>query len=68
LGLLRPVYAGEHVGGRSKKASWIGSLRAFILNQKTELKSRPLGTLQARGEWTSREVSDPRTKEVDLNS
>jgi hypothetical protein len=59
------LISGEHVGGRSKRASWIGSLRAFILSQQTELRPKPLGTFLARGESTDREGSDPRTQEVD---
>ena len=65
---LRPVYEGEHVGGRSNRASWTGSLPAFILSQEAELRPRPLGTFLARGELAYREGSDPRTQEVDLSS
>ena len=43
---------------RSNRASWTGSLQAFILSQKTELRPRPLGTFPTRGESTSRETSD----------
>ena len=56
------------MGGRSNRASWTGSLRAFILIQETELRPRPLGTFPARGELDSREGSDPGTQEVDLSS
>ena len=68
LGSLRPVYTGEHMGGRSNRASWTGSIWAFILSQETELRHRPLGTFPARGELASREGSDPRTQEVELSS
>jgi hypothetical protein len=44
LGSLRPDYKGEHVVGRSNRASWAGSLQAFILIQEAELRPRPLGT------------------------
>jgi hypothetical protein len=54
LGSLRLVYTGEHVGGRSNRTSWRGSLWAFILSQDGELRPRPLGTLLARGESASR--------------
>jgi hypothetical protein len=61
LGSLRPVYTGEHMGGRSNKAFWTGSCQAFILSQEVELRPRPLGTFLARGESAFREGSDPRT-------
>ena len=54
--------------GRSNRASWTGSLRAFIFSQKTELRPRPLDTFPDRGESAFREVSDPRTQEVDQSS
>jgi hypothetical protein len=41
---------------------------AFILSQEAELRPRPLGTFLARGESEYREVSDPRTQEVDQSS
>ena len=65
LGSLRPVYTGEHMGSRSNRASWTGSLWAFILSQEAELRPRPLGTFLARGESAYREGSDPRTQEVE---
>ena len=68
LGSLRPVYTGGHVGGRSNRASWTGSLWAFIFSQEAGLRPRPLGTFLARGELASREGSDPVTQEVDLSS
>ena len=68
LGSLRTSYSVEHLGRRSSRASWTGSLRGFIQTQKTELRPRPLDTFPARGESTSREGYDPRTQEVDLSS
>ena len=62
LGSLRPVYARDHMGGRSNRASWTGSLQAFIFSQEAELRPRPLGTFPARGELASREGSDPRIR------
>jgi hypothetical protein len=62
LGSLRQVYAGEHVGGRSNRAYWTGSLQEFILSKEAELRPRPLGTFLARGESVSREGSDSRTQ------
>ena len=56
------------MGSRSNRASWTGSLQAFILSQEAELRPRPLGTFLARGELASREGSDPRNQEVDLSS
>jgi hypothetical protein len=56
------------MGGRSNRASWTGSIWAFILSQETELRHRPLGTFPARGELASREGSDLKTQEVDLSS
>ena len=56
------------MGSRSNRASWTGSLRAFILSQEAELRPRPLGTFLARGESAYREGSDPRTQEVDQSS
>ena len=58
----------DHMGSRSNKASWTGSLWAFILNQEAEVRLRPQGTFPARGELASREGSDPRTQEVDQSS
>ena len=56
------------MGCRSNRASWTGSLLAFIFSQKAELRPRPLGTFLARGESAKREGSDPRTQEVDQSS
>ena len=56
------------MGSRSNRASWTGSLLAFILSQEAELRPRPLGTFPTRGESASREGSDPGTQEVDLSS
>ena len=56
------------MGSRSNRASWTGSLLAFIFSQEMDLNSRPLYTFPARGESASREGSDPRTQEVDLSS
>jgi hypothetical protein len=56
------------MGSRSNRATWTGSLQAFIVSQKADLRPRPLGTFLARGESASREGSDPVTKEVDLSS
>ena len=56
------------MGSRSNRASWTGSLQAFILIQEAELRPRPLGTFPARGESASREGSDSRTQELDLSS
>jgi hypothetical protein len=50
LGSLRQVYVGEHVGSRRNRASWTGSLPAFILSQEAELRQRSLGTFLARGQ------------------
>jgi hypothetical protein len=36
LGSLRLVYAGEHVGSRSNRVSWTGSLRVFILSARRQ--------------------------------
>jgi hypothetical protein len=58
----------EHMGGRSNRASWTGSLQAFILSQEAELRPRPLGIFIAKGESAYREGSDPRIQEVDQNS
>ena len=52
------------MGNRSNRASWTGFLWAFIHSQEAELRPRPLDTFLARGEWTYREDSDPRTQEV----
>jgi hypothetical protein len=68
LGSLRPVYAGKHVGGRSNRASWTGSIWAFILSQETEMRPRPLDTFPARGELACREGSEPRNQDVDLST
>ena len=38
------------------------------LSQEKELRPRPLGTFLAREESAYREVSDPRTQEVDQSS
>ena len=65
---LRPVYTGEHLGIRSNRVSWTGSLRVFIHRPATELRPRLLDTFPARGESASREGSDPRNQEVDLRS
>ena len=62
------MITGEHVDDRSNRASWTGSLWAFILSQEAELRPRPLGTFLARGELAYREGSDPRTQEVDQSS
>jgi hypothetical protein len=59
---------GSMLGGRSNRASWTGSLLAFILSQEAEQGPRPLGTFPAREESASREASVPRTQEVDLSS
>ena len=56
------------MGGRSNRASWTGSLPAFILSQEAELRPRSLGTFPAREELVSRKGSDPRTQKVDLSS
>jgi hypothetical protein len=56
------------MGDRSNRASWSGSLQAFILSQEAELKPKLLGTFFARGESAYREDSDPRTQEVDQRS
>jgi hypothetical protein len=62
------MITGEHMGGRSNRASWTGSLQAFILSQEAELRPRPLGTFLTRGELAHREGSDNRTQEVDQSS
>jgi hypothetical protein len=59
---LRRVCVGEHMGHRSNRAFWTGSLWAFILSQEAELILRPLCTFPAREELASREGSDPRTQ------
>ena len=56
------------MGRRSNRASWTGSLLAFILTQETALRPRSLGTFSDRRELASREGSKSRTKEVDLSS
>ena len=56
------------MGGRSNRASWTGSLWAFIFSQEAGLRPRPLGTFLARKELASREGSDPWSQEVDLSS
>ena len=56
------------MGGRSNRASWTGSLPAFILSQEAELRPRSLGTFLTRGESPYREDSDVRTQEVDQSS
>ena len=68
MGSQRPVDTGQHMGGRSNKASWTGSHWAFILSQEAKLKPRNLGTFPSRGESASREGSEPWTQEVDLSS
>ena len=47
---LRPVYAGEHMGSRSSRASRTGLLWAFIFSLEVELRPRTLGIYLARGE------------------
>ena len=64
----RPVLAGECSDLRSNIASSIGSLRAFIFSQETELRPRYLDNFPARGESASRKGSDPKTQEVVLSS
>jgi hypothetical protein len=54
----RPVCAEEHVGLRSNRASWKGSLRAFIFSQEVDQSSRPLCMFPSRGELVCRECSD----------
>jgi hypothetical protein len=44
---------------RSNRASWTGSLWAFIFSQEVELRPRPLGTLLARGEPAYRRALTP---------
>ena len=56
------------MGDRSNRASWTGSLRAFILSQEAELRPRPLGTFLVRGESAYREGSDTWILEVDESS
>ena len=56
------------MGDRSNRASWTGSLQAFILSQESELRPRPLDTFLSRGELANREGSDPKTQEVDQSS
>jgi hypothetical protein len=56
------------VGDRSNRASWTGSLQAFILSQEAELRHRPLGTILVRGDSAYREGSDTWTQEVDQSS
>jgi hypothetical protein len=58
------MITGEHVGDRSNRASWTGSLQSFNLSQEAELRPRNLGTFLARGESAYREGSNPRTQEV----
>ena len=41
------------MGFRGNRASWTGSLQAFILSQKAELRPRPLHTFPSRGESAS---------------
>jgi hypothetical protein len=48
----------RRAGHRTNRASWTGTLWAFILSQEAELTSRPLCTFTARGELASRECSD----------
>jgi hypothetical protein len=62
------MITGEHMGNRSNRASWTGSLLEFILGQETELSPRLRGTFLVRGESAYREDSDPRTQEVDLST
>jgi hypothetical protein len=47
------------MGHRSNRASWTGSLSAFIFSQEVELIVRPLCTFPARGELASTECSVP---------
>jgi hypothetical protein len=54
----RPICTGEHVGHRSNRTSWTGSLQAFIFSQETELNTRPLCIFPKRGELACRESSD----------
>jgi hypothetical protein len=61
-GLSVTVLAEKHMVHRSNRASWTGSLQAFILSQEAKLRHRPLGTFPARGGWASREGSDPGTQ------
>ena len=56
------------MGDRSNRASWTGSLRAFILSQEAEQRPRTLGTFLARGESAYREGSDTWIQEVDESS
>ena len=56
------------MGSRSNKASWTGSIWAFILSQETEQRPRQLDTFPDKGESASRERSDLRNQEVDLSS
>jgi hypothetical protein len=59
----RPVCTRENAGHRSNRASWTGSLRAFILSQEAEQSTRILlPTFPSRGELVSREGSDPGTQ------
>ena len=62
------MITGENMGDRSNRASWTGSLWAFILSQEAELRPRPLGTTLARGELASRECSDLETQGVYLRT
>jgi hypothetical protein len=50
------------MGLRSNRASWTGSLQAFIISQEAELRTRSLATFPARGKTASREGFDPRTQ------
>ena len=56
------------MGSRSNRASWTGSLHAFFLSQKTELRPRQMDTFTARQELASKEGYHPRNQEVGLSS
>jgi hypothetical protein len=58
----RPVLTGEHAGHRSNRDSWTRALQAFILSQKSELRSSHLGKFPSRGELDAWEVSDSGTQ------
>jgi hypothetical protein len=50
------------MGYRSNKASWTGSLLAFILSQEAELRPRPLGIFPTRGDSATKKRSNPGTQ------
>jgi hypothetical protein len=54
----RPVLPGEHAGHRSNRVFWTGSLQAFILSEKAELRPKPMCPFPARGEFACRECSE----------